>query len=71
MPTPGLHDRRSGTGARRSGDHKVGLIAGLTSAGVRQDQAVAAVFIERLYTAYLPLIRGWGALFHMRRRDYV
>lgn len=50
---------------------EVGLIAGLTSAGVRQDQAVAAVFIERLYTAYLPLIRGWGALAHMRRSDYV
>jgi hypothetical protein len=38
---------------------------------VRQDQAVAAVFIERLYTAYLPLIRDWGALVHMRRSDYV
>ncbi len=33
---------------------KAGLIAGLTSAGVPQDQAVAAVFIQRLFTAYLP-----------------
>jgi glycosyltransferase 2 family protein len=33
---------------------EAGLIAGLTSAGVPQDQAVAAVFIQRLFTAYLP-----------------
>jgi uncharacterized membrane protein YbhN (UPF0104 family) len=33
---------------------EAGLIAGLTSAGVPQDQAVAAVLIQRLFTAYLP-----------------
>ena len=33
---------------------EAGLIGGLTSAGVPQDQAVAAVFIQRLFTAYLP-----------------
>lgn len=33
---------------------EAGLIGGLTSVGVPQDQAVAAVFIQRLFTAYLP-----------------
>jgi hypothetical protein len=37
---------------------EVGLIAGLTSVGIPQDQAVAAVFIERLCTRYLTPI--WG-----------
>lgn len=50
---------------------EIGLIAGLTSVGVPQDQAVAAVFIERLCTAYLPPIWGWGTLVWMRRSDYV
>lgn len=50
---------------------EVGLIAGLTAAGVPQDQAVAAVFIERLCTAYLPPIWGWATLVWMRRSDYV
>ena len=35
---------------------EAGLIGGLTSAGVPQDQAIAAVFIQRLFTAYLPPI---------------
>ena len=50
---------------------EVGLIAGLTAAGIPQNQAVAAVFIERLCTAYLPPIWGWGTLFWMRRSDYI
>jgi len=50
---------------------EAGLIAGLTSAGVPQDQAVAAVFIQRLFTAYLPPIWGWVTLAWMRRREYV
>jgi glycosyltransferase 2 family protein len=50
---------------------EAGLIAGLTSAGVPQDQAVAAVFIQRLFTAYLPPIWGWVTLVWMRRREYV
>ena len=41
---------------------EAGLIAGLTSAGIPQDQAVAAVFIQRLFTAYLPPIWGWATL---------
>jgi uncharacterized membrane protein YbhN (UPF0104 family) len=50
---------------------EVGLIAGLTSVGIPQDQAVAAVFIERFCTAYLPPIWGWATLVWMRRSDYV
>jgi uncharacterized membrane protein YbhN (UPF0104 family) len=50
---------------------EAGLIAGLTSAGVPQDQAVAAVFIQRPFTAYLPPIWGWLTLAWMRRREYV
>jgi uncharacterized membrane protein len=44
---------------------------GVTSAGVPQDQAVAAVFIQRLFTAYLPPIWGYVTLAWMRRREYV
>jgi Lysylphosphatidylglycerol synthase TM region len=40
---------------------EAGMIAGLTSAGIPQDQAVAAVFIQRLFTAYLPDL-GMGHL---------
>jgi uncharacterized protein (TIRG00374 family) len=50
---------------------EVGLIAGLTAAGIPQNQAVAAVFIERLCTAYLPPIWGWATLVWMRRSDYI
>jgi uncharacterized protein (TIRG00374 family) len=50
---------------------EAGLIGGLTAAGVPQDQAVAAVFIQRLFTAYLPPIWGWITLAWMRRREYV
>jgi len=50
---------------------EAGLIAGLTGAGVPQSQAVAAVFIQRLFTAYLPPIWGWVTLAWMRRREYI
>jgi uncharacterized protein (TIRG00374 family) len=50
---------------------EAGLIAGLTSAGIPQDQAVAAVLIERFFTAYLPPVWGWATLAWMRRREYV
>ena len=50
---------------------EAGLIAGLTSVGVPEDQAVAAVFIQRLFTAYLPPIWGWAILTWMRRREHV
>jgi glycosyltransferase 2 family protein len=50
---------------------EAGLIAGLTSAGVPENQAVAAVLIQRLCTAYLPPVWGWLTLAWMRRREYV
>jgi uncharacterized protein (TIRG00374 family) len=50
---------------------EAGLIAGLTSAGIPEDQAVAAVLIQRVFTAYLPLVWGFATLTWMRRREYV
>jgi uncharacterized protein (TIRG00374 family) len=50
---------------------EAGLIAGLTAAGVPQDQAVAAVLIQRFFTSYLPPVWGWATLAWMRRREYV
>jgi uncharacterized protein (TIRG00374 family) len=50
---------------------EAGLIAGLTAAGIPQDQAVAAVLIQRFFTAYLPPVWGWFTLAWMRRREYV
>src|SRR5207247_1651967 len=50
---------------------EAGLIAGLTSAGVPQDQAAAAVLIQRFFAAYLPPVWGWVTLTWMRRREYV
>jgi uncharacterized protein (TIRG00374 family) len=50
---------------------EVGLIAGLNAAGIPQNQAVAAVLIERFCTAYLPPIWGWATLVWLRRSDYV
>jgi uncharacterized protein (TIRG00374 family) len=50
---------------------EAGLIAGLTAAGIPQDQAVAAVLIQRFFAAYLPPVWGWFTLAWMRRREYV
>jgi uncharacterized protein (TIRG00374 family) len=50
---------------------EAGLIAGLTAAGIPQDQAVAAVLIQRFFAAYLPPVWGWATLAWMRRREYV
>jgi uncharacterized protein (TIRG00374 family) len=50
---------------------EAGLIAGLTGAGIPQDHAVAAVLIQRLFTAYLPPVWGFVTLTWMRRREYV
>ncbi len=50
---------------------EAGLIAGLTAAGIPQDQAVAAVLIQRFFTTYLPPLWGWATLAWMRRREYV
>ena len=50
---------------------EAGLIAGLTSVGIPQEQAVAAVLIQRFCTAYLPPVWGFLTLTWMRRREYV
>ena len=43
----------------------------MIAAGIPRDQAVAAVLIQRLFTAYLPPVWGFLTLTWMRRREYV
>jgi glycosyltransferase 2 family protein len=50
---------------------EAGMILGLTAAGVPEADATAAVFIQRLFTSYLPPIWGWFTLVWMRRREYL
>ena len=50
---------------------EAGMILGLTAAGVAEADATAAVFIQRLFTSYLPPIWGWITLMWMRRREYL
>jgi len=50
---------------------EAGMILGLTSAGVSEADATAAVFIQRLFTSYLPPIWGWMTLVWMRKREYL
>ncbi len=50
---------------------EAGMIFGLTAAGISDSVAVAAVFVQRLFTAYLPPIWGWFTLVWMRRREYL
>jgi uncharacterized protein (TIRG00374 family) len=50
---------------------EAGLILGLTATGVSEADATAAVFIQRLFTSYLPPIWGWATLVWMRRREYL
>jgi glycosyltransferase 2 family protein len=50
---------------------EAGMILGLTAAGVSEADATAAVFIQRLFTSYLPPIWGWATLVWMRGRDYL
>jgi uncharacterized membrane protein YbhN (UPF0104 family) len=50
---------------------EAGLIGGFTAAGIPQEQAVAATFTARMFTAYLPPIWGYGALAWLRRREYL
>jgi uncharacterized membrane protein YbhN (UPF0104 family) len=45
---------------------EAGMIIGLTAAGIPESDAVAAVFVQRLFTAYLPPIWGWFCLIWMR-----
>jgi uncharacterized membrane protein YbhN (UPF0104 family) len=50
---------------------EAGLILGLTAAGVSEADATAAVFIQRLFTSYLPPIWGWFTLLWLRKREYL
>jgi uncharacterized membrane protein YbhN (UPF0104 family) len=50
---------------------EAGLILGLTAAGVAEADATAAVFIQRLFTSYLPPVWGWVTLVWMRKRDHL
>ena len=49
----------------------VSIGSSITAAGISETVAVAAVFVQRLFTAYLPPIWGWGTLVWMRRREYL
>jgi uncharacterized membrane protein YbhN (UPF0104 family) len=48
---------------------EAGMILGLTAAGIPEDVAVAATFVQRLFTSYLPPIWGWFVLIWLRRKD--
>jgi glycosyltransferase 2 family protein len=50
---------------------EAGMILGLTAAGVSEADATAAVFIQRLFTSYLPPVWGWLTLVWARRREYI
>jgi uncharacterized membrane protein YbhN (UPF0104 family) len=50
---------------------EAGMILGLTAAGISQTDAVAATFVQRLFTAYLPPIWGWFVLVWLRKREYL
>jgi uncharacterized membrane protein YbhN (UPF0104 family) len=50
---------------------EAGMIIGLTAAGINESNAVAAVFVQRLFTAYLPPIWGWFVLVWMRKKEYL
>jgi glycosyltransferase 2 family protein len=50
---------------------EAGMILGLTAAGVTEADATAAVFIQRLFTSYLPPIWGYATLVWMRKREYL
>ena len=50
---------------------EAGLILALTAGGIAKTDATAAVFVQRLFSAYLPPIAGWFTLMWMRRREYL
>ena len=47
---------------------EAGMIIGLTAAGIPENVGVAATFVQRLFTAYLPPIWGWFVLVWLRKR---
>jgi glycosyltransferase 2 family protein len=50
---------------------EAGMILCLTAAGIPQTDAVAATFVQRLFTAYLPPIWGWFVLVWLRKKEYL
>jgi glycosyltransferase 2 family protein len=50
---------------------EAGLILALTAGGITKGDATAAVFIQRLFSAYLPPVAGWLILIWMRKREYL
>jgi uncharacterized membrane protein YbhN (UPF0104 family) len=50
---------------------EAGLILALTAGGLTKGDATAAVFVQRLFSAYLPPIAGWFTLMWMRKREYL
>jgi uncharacterized protein (TIRG00374 family) len=50
---------------------EAGMILGLTAAGVPETDAVAATFVQRMFTSYLPPLWGWFVLVWMRKREYL
>ena len=50
---------------------EAGLILALTAGGITKNNATAAVFVQRLFSAYLPPIAGWFTLMWMRKREYL
>jgi uncharacterized membrane protein YbhN (UPF0104 family) len=50
---------------------EAGMILCLEAAGISQSDAVAATFVQRLFTAYLPPIWGWFVLVWMRKKEYL
>ena len=50
---------------------EAGLILALTAGGIAKNDATAAVFVQRLFSAYLPPVAGWLTLMWMRRREYL
>jgi len=50
---------------------EAGMILGLTAAGIPETDAVAATFVQRMFTSYLPPLWGWFILVWMRKREYL
>jgi uncharacterized protein (TIRG00374 family) len=49
---------------------EAGMVLGLTAAGVAESAATAEVFIQRLFTSYLPPIWGWAVLVWMQEKYF-
>ena len=50
---------------------EAGLILALTAGGIPKEIATAAVFVQRLFSAYLPPVLGWLTFMWMRRKEYL